>query len=311
MTDKPFHPDGFADLRRRAEESTKTGDVRFQGPLSSDEAKRLVHELEVHQNELETQNEELRRSQSELESSRARYFDQYDLAPVGYFTLNENGIIREGNVTGAVLLGMGRSDLVNQPLTRFILPEDQDIYYRHRKELLATRSPQVCELRMVRKDAATFWARLAATPPQDDGSGTPACRTVMSDITDRKAAEELLRANEEFQRDVLNALSAHIAVLDHDGEVIAINSSWERFGRENGATGTGRIGVGANYLEICRNACGDYNDESKAALEGIQSVLSGNRPSFSLEYPCHSPELQRWFLMQVTRSRPYSETDFA
>ena len=73
---------------------------------------------------------------------------------MGYFTLSENGVILEANVTGAGLLGVDRSDLVKQPLTRFILPEDQDIYYRHRRQLFATQSPQVCELRLVRKDAA-------------------------------------------------------------------------------------------------------------------------------------------------------------
>ena len=96
----------------------------------------MLHELRVHQIELEMQNEELRRTQAELEASRARYFDLYDLAPVGYFTLSEKGLILEANLTAATLLGVARGDLVKQPLPRFILPEDQDIYYLHRKQLL-------------------------------------------------------------------------------------------------------------------------------------------------------------------------------
>ena len=132
------------------------------------------------------QNEELRRAQGELEASRARYFDLYDLAPVGYFTLSEQGLILEANLTAAGLLGVGRSALVKQPLTRFILPEDQDIYYRHRKQLFETGAPQVCELRMLRADAAPFWARLEATEAQD-ADGAPVCRAVMSDITAQQA----------------------------------------------------------------------------------------------------------------------------
>ena len=68
------------------------------------------------------QNEELRRTQEELEASRARYFDLYDLAPVGYFTLSEQGLILEANLTAARLLGVARGALVKQPLSRFILP---------------------------------------------------------------------------------------------------------------------------------------------------------------------------------------------
>src|SRR5450631_383838 len=122
-----------------------------------------LHELRVHQIELEMQNEELRRTQEELESSRARYFDLYDLAPVGYFTLSEQGLILEANLTGAKLLGVARGALVKQPLSRFVLREDQDIYYLHRKALLETDAPQAWELRMLKKDAAPFWVRVEAT----------------------------------------------------------------------------------------------------------------------------------------------------
>ena len=96
----------------------------------------MLHELRVHQIELEMQNEELRRAQAELDAARARYFDLYDLAPVGYCTLSEQGLILEANLTAATLLGVARGALVKQPFTRFILKEDQDIYYLHRKTAL-------------------------------------------------------------------------------------------------------------------------------------------------------------------------------
>jgi PAS domain S-box-containing protein len=191
MTKKQPKPDDFADLRRRAEEKALAAEAQAQKTPSPKEAKRLLHELQVHQIELEMQNEELRRAQGELEASRARYFDLFDLAPVGYFTLSEQGLILEANLTGAGLLGVERRDLVKRPLTRFILPEDQDIYYQHRKQLFETGTPQVYELRVLRADATPFWARLETTEAQD-ADGTPVCRAVMSDVTERKQAEEKL-----------------------------------------------------------------------------------------------------------------------
>jgi PAS domain S-box-containing protein len=143
----------------------------------------------VHQIELEMQNEELRRTQEELEASRARYFDLYDLAPVGYFTLSEQGLILEANLTAARLLGVARATLVKQPLSRFILPGDQDIHYRHRKQLLETGAPQSWELRLLRKDGDPFWARVEATTAQG-ADGAAVWRAVVSDITERKFEDE-------------------------------------------------------------------------------------------------------------------------
>jgi len=156
----------------------------------------------VHQIELEMQNEELRRAQAELDAAQARYFNLYDLAPMGYCTLSDQGRILEVNLTAATLLGVAKSALVKQPIFRFILPEDQDIYYQHRKQLFETHStssgqagePQACELRMVKSDGTAFWAHLAATAAQD-ADGAPVCRVVLIDITARKRAEEQLHAS--------------------------------------------------------------------------------------------------------------------
>ena len=176
-------------LRRQAEE--KAASIQLQDPaaLSPEQIRQTLHELHVHQIELEIQNEELRRSQAELEDSRRRYFDLYDLAPVGYCTLSEAGLILEANLTAASLLGMNRGALVRQPITRFILPPDQDIYYRHRKQLFETGEPQACHLRMTKNDGTFFWAHLSASAaPAADG--TPWCRIVVSDISEQKRQME-------------------------------------------------------------------------------------------------------------------------
>jgi two-component system, cell cycle sensor histidine kinase and response regulator CckA len=178
-------------LRQRAEAlaGETAGEMPENLQALSWVARRALHELRVHQIELEMQNEELRRAQEELEVSRARYFDLYDLAPVGYFTLSELGLILEANLTAAKLLGVARSDLVKQPLSRFILPEDQDIHYRHHKQLLETGNPQAWELRVLKKDSAPRWVRVEATTAQGP-DGASVCRAVMGDITESKLAEQ-------------------------------------------------------------------------------------------------------------------------
>jgi PAS domain S-box-containing protein len=181
-------------LRKRAETM-----ARVKAAQSPEETRRTLHELRVNQIELEMQNEELRRAHTELDAARARYFDLYDRAPVGYVTVSEPGLILEANLTAAALLGVGGSALGKQPISRFIHPEFQGIYYLHRKHLFETGEPQVCEMRMVKQDGTAFWADLPATAGQDAG-GAPVCRLVVSDITERKRMEELLREKEERYR---------------------------------------------------------------------------------------------------------------
>ena len=182
-------------LRQQAEKiaQDKAGRVLENlNALSPADAQRVLHDLQVHQIELELQNEELRRAQDELEASRARYFDLYDLAPVGYFTLNEDGLILEANLTGANLLGVTRAALVGQPLSRFIPGEDADNYYLRHRQLFKTGEPQAFELRLSRKDGVPFTAWIEATVASDVG-GARVSRKVVSDITERKAIQEKLR----------------------------------------------------------------------------------------------------------------------
>jgi len=147
--------------------------------------------LQTTNEELETSNEELRAAQAELEKSRARYFELYDLAPVGYLTLSEQSLITLANLTAATLLGVKRSALLSAPITRYILKEDQDIYYKHRKKLLESGKAQECELRMIKDGHAEFKAKLQANFMQDE-AGKPQCRVMLSDISEQKWAEDKL-----------------------------------------------------------------------------------------------------------------------
>ena len=133
----------------------------------ADQALRLAADLQHA-----VQNEELRRVQVELHTVRTRYVDLYDMAPVSYCTLNKQGLIVQANFATAAMLGVARGALVKQPLSRFILKEDQDTYYLHRKQLLDSGEPQLCELRMVKDDGTSFWVHLATTVTHDHESNS-------------------------------------------------------------------------------------------------------------------------------------------
>ena len=149
-------------------------------------------ELQVHQIELKMQNEELLRVQAELAAEKKRYFNLYDLAPDGYFTVSEQGVILSVNLTAASILGMTRESLVTHRIYQFIHKEDQDIYYLNRKQLDVTGEPQTCELRLVRKGGDVFWTRLNVSIVSDI-NGRPVYGVMLSDINDRKRAEEALQ----------------------------------------------------------------------------------------------------------------------
>jgi PAS domain S-box-containing protein len=188
-----------------------------------EDANRLLHELQVHQIELEMQNEELRHVQQELEESRNRYSDLYDFAPVGYFTIDKNGIICEANLTGANLLGIERGFLIGKPLSPFIVSEDRDSFYFHRKQVFETKERQICEIRIVKKYGTQFYAQLESMIIQNSEGNFSQCRTIISDVTERKQAEEAQRNSEERRRLFMESATDLFFLWDQELNLVEIN----------------------------------------------------------------------------------------
>ncbi len=115
---------------------------------------------------------------------------------------------------------------------------------------------------------------------------------------DLQHANQLQLDDAARQASILNALPAHIALLDHEGVIISVNDAWRYFACQDSPQSQG-CGPGANYLDICDQAIGPDAREADQAAAGIRAVLSGSIKSYSLEYPCHSPDDDRWFVMTV------------
>jgi PAS domain S-box-containing protein len=172
---------------------------------------KLMHDLQVHQIELQLQNEELRRAQTALEASHARYFDLYDMAPVGYLTVAANGLILEANLSAANLLGVARSRLVRRPLSCFIVKAQQDSYYQCRRQLLETSQTQSCELQLMHSDGVAVWVKLDMSAATGD-TEAPVLRVVLSDIAERKRLSMILEdSNRELASARLQADRANLA----------------------------------------------------------------------------------------------------
>jgi diguanylate cyclase (GGDEF)-like protein len=108
------------------------------------------------------------------------------------------------------------------------------------------------------------------------------------------------RIQSEFFQKTLDSLRSHIAVLNEDGTILAVNAAWKHFASANGLAEQ-FCGTGANYLRSCDQATGECSDEAANMASGIRDVIAKRQEHFYLEYPCHSPSEQRWFSVRVTR----------
>ena len=98
----------------------------------------------------------------------------------------------------------------------------------------------------------------------------------------------------------LDELPEHAAIVERSGTIVAVNTAWKRFAKDNGAE-PGKVSEGANYLGVCDGATGEQTEHARSFAEGLRSVLSSEEERFALEYPCHSPTEKRWFVGRVGR----------
>ena len=217
---------GAAALRKQAEKSLGERPRKPEKKSKVDTAS-LMHELQVHQIELEMQNEELRKAQVIIENSNKRFSDLYDFAPVGYFTVEPEGRIKEANLTGSELLGLERAYLIGKPLPVFVHPEDKDMFYRH---LISLRKGvwETCEIRLVKRNANFFYAQLVSTPLAFEAGPPEEFLIAVFDISARKRAEESVESTRAHLSSIVENSYDAIISKTLDGTIESWNLSAQK-----------------------------------------------------------------------------------
>ncbi|MDX1585058.1 MAG: PAS domain S-box protein, partial [Thermoanaerobaculia bacterium] len=145
------------------------------------------------------------------------------------------------------------------------------------------------EKRYVRPDGSEIWASLTVTGIHGENGNLSHYATVVQDLTEKKNAQLQLLERERFTSAVLDSLPFEVAVVGPEGRIRMVNDAWEEFALSNGLDSMASVGIGSSYLDVCPP---DIADE-------LKGVITGDRTSLSMEYPCHAPDEKRWFLMEA------------
>jgi len=214
-------PVDAVELRRRAEGRLKAQarHAHSATPQTEADARRLLHELQVHQLELEMQNAELHEARNRAETLLETYTDLYDFAPIAYFSVDEEGLILEVNLTGAAMLGIERSRLINRRLQGFVDPPSRTAFLAFFKKVFAGPGKQICEIPLLNERGIPFWADFQAAPAGSLRNKRKWCRIALSDLTTLKQAEEvrqrlegLAAANQKLKREIVQRQKGEAAL---------------------------------------------------------------------------------------------------
>jgi PAS domain-containing protein len=156
------------------------------------------------------------------------------------------------------------------------------------------------EIRRVYRSGEVRYLSTSGEPIFDDRDQFKGYRGITRDITERRQAEALTQEPHRFDRAILEALEAPIAVLDKTGAVLTANQAWRALITNHSGAGTD-VAVGSNYLAAWDGACGEEPLDGKAIAAGIRQVIAGERALFRYDCPCNSPTDRCWFALGVTR----------
>ncbi len=225
MIDSPGKLGSFDELRRKAEKIL-AGQENKSSATDRRSLVDLIQEVEVQQTELQLQNEELRETAKKLEASQRRYSELYQFAPVGYVTVDIQGLIAEANQAACRMLGLPLSRLTGRGFSNFVAHEDHLAYFQSIRQIAGTRRKESsCEIELLRADGSTFYVHMGITTTHDEGRFR-GWQLAFSDISERKQVGRALAENEEKYRSVFEAAKDAIIVADNEtGQILDVNAS--------------------------------------------------------------------------------------
>jgi PAS domain S-box-containing protein len=235
---------------------------------------------------------EQRRAERERSESDARFSAFMDNSPAVAFMKDDRGRWVYVSTEFARRLVPPGQDWIGKTNQEIYPPDTAKLVEEN--DLQVMREGRPCQFIESALDSAKrikHW--LVHKFPFRDQSGRRYLAGQAVDITERVEAER-------FARSTVNSLTAHIAILDEAGTIVATNQAWQRFAAQNGIGGGEKVNVGVNYLEVCDRASANFDTDARIAANGIRAVLRQETELFEMEYPCHAPDEERWFLLRVT-----------
>lgn len=241
-----------------------------------------------------------KKAEEALRISEANLQTIFENTTEGFTLVDKNGIIKTFNSKAAqnILLNTEKELKIGSNIIEFILPSRIKVFKGFITKALAGETIQY-DYSYVRQNGDTKWFSITVNPAYNKVGAIEGICIASVDITKRKEAEQTLRESETFNKGVLSSLSSHIAVIDDRGTIIAVNQAWNDFAKANGITILERVSTGSNYFDVCNKAIENGDSIAAQALAGIKSVFKKETQQFEMEYPCNSPEQQRWFIVRV------------
>ena len=262
----------------------------------------LIRTLQNGRSEALCRAAELRESEQSLRLSEEQLLMAQQIGHTGSWDYNPDTGIMKGSAEAHNIFGFSPTagDLPRDEISACI--PDYERVHQALVSLINEGQEYNLEYEIIPADGSPARTIISVARLENDASGTPLKVTgFIQDITLRKQLEDELRANDAFTIEVINSISAHLAVIDRDGAIIIVNNAWNHFAEENDMKAPLNAFIGTNYLAECKRGSGDIYDEIAArAMDGIEAVLSGKSRHFCMEYPCHAPDQERWFMMHVS-----------